>query len=326
MTRVGGDRVREARAPAAPRRTSVPAAVTASLFSRAPLRTALATVLLGVAGSLPAPAPTAAQECPCVGPERGAVIAAGGGVLDESIYRRFVELAGGEDARVVLIPTAGTQYGGHDGWRAIEELKAVGVDKLEILHTRSRDVANLEGFASPLENATGVWFSGGHQWRLVDVYLDTETHRELQDLLERGGVIGGNSAGASALASFLLRGGAYNGEIIATERAQGFGFLHNVAIDQHLMERGRENEMFEVLRREPHLLGIGLNEGSALVVTGDLARVIGGRVAIYDVTDPLTLIPLRWLNPGDAYDLGSRQVILTEDGPTPGVPPTAPAG
>ena len=263
------------------------------------------------------PETASAQPCPCVGPDRGAIIAAGGGQLDESIYRRFVELAGGADARVVLIPTAGTEYGGHDGWRAIEKLREAGVEKLEILHTRSRDVADLEGFASPLENATGVWFSGGHQWRLVDVYLDTETHRELTEVLERGGVVGGNSAGASALASFLLRGGTYNGEIIATERAEGFGFLHNVAIDQHLMERGRENEMFEVLQREPHLLGIGLNEGSAIVVTGNLARVIGGRVAIYDVTDPLTLIPLRWLNPGDAYDLGGRQVILAEEGARP---------
>jgi len=262
-------------------------------------------------------APVGAQTCaqPCVGPERGAIVAAGGGTLDPSIYRRFVELAGGADARVVLIPTAGTAYGGQDGWRAIEELRSAGVEQLEILHTRSRSVADLEAFASPLENATGVWFSGGHQWRLVDVYLDTETHRELRQVLQRGGVIGGNSAGASALASFLLRGGEFNGEIVATERAEGFGLLRNVALDQHLMERGRENEMFEVLRRAPHLLGIGLNEGSAIVVAGDLARVVGGRVAIYDVTDPLTLIPLRWLNPGDVYDLGSRRIILADDAP-----------
>ncbi len=263
---------------------------------------------------LAAALPTGAQECPCVGPPRGAIVAAGGGTLDPGIYARFVELAGGRDARVVLIPTAGTAYGGQDGWRAIEELREAGVEKLEILHTRSRDVADLEVFAAPLEDATGVWLSGGHQWRLVDVYLGTETHRELQAVLERGGVIGGNSAGASALASFLLRGGEYNGEIVATERAEGFGFLRDVALDQHLLERGRENEMFEVLRRAPHLLGIGLNEGSAIVVIGDLARVLGGRVAVYDPTDPLTLIPLRWLGPGDVYDLGARQTVLTEVG------------
>ncbi len=221
-------------------------------------------------------------------------------------------MAGGDDARIVLIPTAGAEYGSHDGWTAIEELKKAGVERLEILHTRSRSVADLEAFASPLERATGVWFSGGRQWRLVDVYLDTETHRELAEVLVRGGVIGGNSAGASALASFLLRGGDDNEVVMTAERDRGFGFLRNVAIDQHLLTRGRENEMFEVLRANPHLLGIGLDEGAALVIAGDLARVMGNRVAIYDVTDPLTLIPLRWLGPGDAYDLGARRTVLDE--------------
>lgn len=255
------------------------------------------------------------QSCrrPCVGPERGAIVAAGGGDLGLPVYQRFVELAGGAEARIVLIPTAGTEYGSHDGWTAIERLREAGVRHLEVLHTRSRSVADLEAFASPLERATGVWFSGGHQWRLVDVYLGTETHRELTEVLARGGVIGGNSAGASALASFLVRGGVRNGEIIATERADGFGFLRNVALDQHLLERGRENEMFQVLRREPHLLGIGLNEGAAIVVAGNLARVVGGDVAIYDLTDPLTLIPLLWLDAGDVYDLGARRVVLEDD-------------
>jgi len=267
--------------------------------------------------------PMTAQSCstPCVGPERGVVIAAGGGRLDDRIYRQFVQLAGGPEARIVLIPTAGAEYGSHDGWTAIEELRAAGVEHLEVLHTRSSSVADLRAFAAPLANATGVWLSGGRQWRLVDVYLDTETHRALTDLLARGGVIGGNSAGASALASFLLRGGDVNGEIIATGRATGFGFLRNVAVDQHLLQRGRENEMFGVLKRQPQLLGIGLNEGAAIVVAGDLARVMGERVAIYDITDPLSLIPLRWLDPGDVYDLGARRVVLEREGPAVLTPP-----
>lgn len=280
----------------------------------------LATLVAGLVIS-GADHPASAQACdrPCVGPTRGAIVAGGGGRLDPLVYERFVELAGGPEARIVLIPTAGTEYGSHDGWTAIERLKEAGAQHLEVLHTRSRSVADLEAFASPLQRATGVWFSGGHQWRLVDVYLGTETHHQLDELLERGGVIGGNSAGASALASFLLRGGEFNGEIIATERAEGFGFLRNVAVDQHLMQRGRENEMFEVLRREPQLLGIGLNEGAAIVVAGDVARVLGDRVAIYDITDPLTLIPLRWLSPGDVYDLGSRRTI-TEGAAVPPPP------
>jgi cyanophycinase len=260
-----------------------------------------------------------AQACdhPCVGPPRGAIIAAGGGKLDPAIYERFVELAGGPHARIVLIPTAGAEFGSHDGWTAIEELQKAGAERLEVFHTRNNRVADLTAFAAPLAEATGVWFSGGRQWRLVDVYLNTESHRAMDALLARGGVIGGNSAGASALASFLVRGGEFNGEIVATERAVGFGFLRDVAVDQHLLARGRENEMFEVLRREPQLLGVGLNEGSAIVVTGDLARVLGERVAIYDNTDPTSLIPLRWLNPGDVYDLGARRIVLTDGGEPP---------
>jgi cyanophycinase len=275
------------------------------------VRAAIALAGLALVG----PGTAVAQLCvrPCVGPERGAVIAAGGGRLDRHIYERFVELAGGADARVVLIPTAGAAEGSHDGWTALEELRRAGVRHIEVLHTRSRSVADLDAFAALLERATGVWLSGGRQWRLVDVYLGTETHRELQAVLARGGVIGGNSAGASALASFLLRGGELNGEIIAAERADGFGFLRNLALDQHLLQRGRVNEMFEVLRQEPQLLGVGLNEGAAIIVTGDLARVVGAGVAIYDITDPLTLIPLRWLGPGDVYDLGQRRMVLEDD-------------
>jgi len=260
---------------------------------------------------------TGAQTCdrPCVGPARGAIIVAGGGNLQDDIYREFVRLAGGPDARIVLIPTAGAQDGSHDGWTAAEELKRVGVQRLDILHTRSRQVADLAVFASPLRDATGVWLSGGRGWRLVDPYLDTETHRELARLLDRGGVIGGNSAGASALASFLLRGGQDGELVMAPEQVEGFGFLRDVAIDQHLLTRARENDLFHVLDAHPHLLGIGLEEGAALLITGDLARVMGRAVAIYDVTDPLTLIPLRWLAPGEVYDLGSRRTVLEDAGP-----------
>ncbi len=257
-----------------------------------------------------------AQACamPCVGPEHGIIIAAGGGNLGPEIYSQFVHLAGGADAKIVLIPTAGAYYGSHDGWTAMEELRRAGVERMEILHTRSPSVADLEAFAAPLREATGVWFSGGRQHRLVDVYLNTRTHRELVALLERGGVIGGNSAGASALASVPVRGSRDGESFTDPERSQGFGFLRNAAIDQHLMARARENDLMGLLKTNPHLLGIGLLEGSAIVVARDLARIIGNRVAIYDVTDPLMLIPMRWLEPGDVYDLGGRRLVLAEEG------------
>ncbi|MEQ8330132.1 MAG: cyanophycinase [Longimicrobiales bacterium] len=256
----------------------------------------------------------AAQACvrPCVGPTRGAVLAAGGGDLGAAIFDRFLELAGGADARIVLIPTAGAEDGSHDAWTALEALRDAGATSIEVLHTRNRNVADLEAFSGPLHDATGVWISGGRQWRLTDVYLHTRVHEALHSLLARGGVIAGNSAGASVLASYLVRGSEKgNAVLVDPDADEGFGFLRNVAIDQHLLARGREMDMLQVLAAEPTLLGIGLDEGAAVVVTRDLAEVIGNaRVAFYDVTDPLSLIPIRWLSPGEVYDLGSRQVIL----------------
>ncbi len=256
-----------------------------------------------------------AQGCerPCVGPGAGAIMAAGGGELRREIYAKFLELAGGHEARIVLVPTAGAEDGSHDAWTALAALRNVGARRIEVLHTRNRKVADLEAFASPLREADGVWISGGRQYRLVDVYLGTRTHEELEAVLARGGVIGGNSAGASVLASYLMRGSEEGNTIVVdADRTEGFGFLRGVALDQHLLARGREDDLLGVLRVRPELLGIGIDEGTAMVVTGDLASVMGeGSVAIYDFTDPLALIPLRYLRDGAVYDLGARQVLTT---------------
>jgi cyanophycinase len=274
------------------------------------------TLLLLTAALAGAPGQVSAQPCerPCVGPRRGAILAAGGGELGSEIYTRFLTLAGGpEKAHIVLIPTAGAEDGSHDAWTALEALQKLGARHIEVLHTRNRRVADLDAFAAPLKDATGVWISGGRQYRLVDVYLGTRTHTGLAAVLARGGVLGGNSAGASVLASYLLRGGENSNQVVVDhDRAEGFGFLRGVALDQHLLARGRENDLIGVLHDHPELLGIGIDEGTALVVTGDVGSVIGsGRVAIYDFTDPLALIPLRYMVRGDAYDLGTRQMVLT---------------
>ena len=273
-------------------------------------------VLLAALALTSVPGEVSAQPCtrPCVGPPRGAILAAGGGELGAEIYGRFLALAGGpEKAHIVLVPTAGAEDGSHDAWTALEALQKLGARHIEVLHTRNRRIADLEPFAAPLKDATGVWISGGRQYRLVDVYLGTRTQVELSAVLARGGVIGGNSAGASVLASYLVRGGETSNEVVVDhDRAEGFGFLRGVALDQHLLARGRENDLIEVLRNQPELLGIGIDEGTALVVTGDVGAVIGtGRVAIYDFTDPLAIIPLRYMSRGDAYDLGARQMVLT---------------
>lgn len=281
------------------------------------LRILPAPILLALALAA-APGQGSAQGCerPCVGPRRGTILAAGGGDLGREIYRRFLSLAGGPEARIVLIPTAGAEDGSHDAWTALVELRDAGARRIEVVHTRQKKIADMEAFVGPLREADGVWISGGRQHRLVDVYLGTRTHRELEGVLDRGGIVGGNSAGASVLASYLVRGGKDGNEIVVDEdRVQGFGLLRGVAIDQHLLARGRETDLISVLKQHPELLGLGLDEGTAIVVRADLASVLGtGRVAIYDFTDPLALIPLRYLVRGAVYDLGARQVVMTDDG------------
>lgn len=131
------------------------------------------------------------------GPPKGSLVVVGGGKIGPAIVERFVNLAGGPDSNLVLIPTAAEDK--ELDLRKLEETfaKQFGVKHVTVLHTRDRQQADSEAFVAPLRQARGVWFGGGRQWRLVDSYLNTLTQRELEAVLERGGVIGGTSAGAT---------------------------------------------------------------------------------------------------------------------------------
>ncbi len=244
-----------------------------------------------------------------IGPDNGSLIIIGGALRDPAIMERFIELAGGKDAKIVVIPTAGgaDRYG--SSWRGLRLFKQAGATDLTVLHTRDRAVADSEDFVRPIEEASGVYFTGGRQWRLADSYLNTRTHRALKDLLARGGVIGGSSAGATIQGSYLVRGDTKTNTIMMGDHEEGFGFLKNVGIDQHLLRRNRHFDLIEVIEAKPELLGIGIDEDTAIVVQGDDFEVIGqGYVAIYDSN---RMIPPRgrfyFLSPGDRYDLKSRQ-------------------
>jgi cyanophycinase len=238
-----------------------------------------------------------------VGPARGSLIVAGGGKLGPEITGRFIELAGGPDAPVVLIPTAQEDTGIAAGWLEKTVLAKAGLKNLIGLHTRDRAVADSEAFAAPLRRARGVWFEGGRQWRLVDSYLGTRTEREIRAVLERGGVIGGSSAGATIQGSYLVRGAREgNTLMMAPGYERGMGFLRDVAVDQHLLVRKRQEDMLPVVAKHPELLGIGIDESTAIVVQGDRFQVVGtSKVAIYQAGQPYY-----FLQPGDVFDLARR--------------------
>ena len=122
------------------------------------------------------------------------------------------------------------------------------------------------------ERDTFVWFTGGRQWRLADSYLGTKVEEELWALLGRGGVIGGSSAGATIQGSYLARGDTKTNTIMMGDHDEGFGFLKNTAIDQHLLRRNRQFDLIEIIEAWPELLGIGIDENTAIVVQGDASK------------------------------------------------------
>jgi cyanophycinase len=255
------------------------------------------------------------------GPATGTLIIAGGGRLSREVVDLFIERAGGKDAGIVYVPTAsGGDLSGNpdDSYGVVRLLKGRGCTDVTVLHTRDPEVANTEAFVEPIERAGGVWFSGGRQWRFTDAYLGTAACGAFHRVLERGGVIAGSSAGATIQGSYLVRGSPKGNTIMmAKGHEQGFGFLENAAIDQHLFKRGRERDIIPVIERFPHLLGIGIDESAAIAVEDGRLWVLGGReggdtgpkVAIYDHAVMTVDEPYQVLRLGDGYDLHARRAI-----------------
>jgi cyanophycinase len=161
-----------------------------------------------------------------------------------------------------------------------------------------------------------VWFDGGRQWNIVDSYAGTLTYREFHKVLERGGVIGGSSAGATIQGDYLVRGDTSGPNVMMTaeqNHQKAFEFLRRVAIDQHIDTRNRWDDLIPVIQRYPNLLGIGLSEGTAIIVRGDTFEVTGkAKVAIHDNARqyPGGQKPYVVLNPGDSFNMKTRQETI----------------
>ena len=159
----------------------------------------------------------------------------------------------------------------------------------KVVHTTERSVADSAEFVAPLTTATGVWLEGGRHWRLTDAYLDTRTEKELFKELDRGGTIGGGSAGATVQGSYMVRGSSSpddNTIMMAPGHEIGFGLFRNVTIDQHVDARHRENDLAAVMAAHPGLLGLGLDQSTSITVHGDTLTVNGPkRVAVWDHKD-----------------------------------------
>jgi cyanophycinase len=254
----------------------------------------------------------------------------------EDVLSRFVELAGGEKARILVIPTA-SQTPGEMGQRYVDVFGKLGAKSVDVLKVEEREDANNQAAIDQVAQATGIFITGGSQARLVAFLCGTHVMEWIRECNANGVVVAGTSAGASIVASHLMLGGTglagNSGESAArkqmVELAAGFGLLQDIIVDQHFSERGRMGRLLSVYAANPGLLGIGLDEDTAVVIDHDgmmevlgsgMVTIIDGRNSISDyfereVGDVLTVgnSHLFVLGPGRFFDLNERQIVM--DGP-----------
>jgi len=263
----------------------------------------------------PSPAPA-----PEYGPAKGTLFIVGGNMQDGLLPQKFIELAGGASKKFVVVPTNGGNRNPdgtlrvYDETRVLQEWKRRGLTNVVMLHTADPKVADTEAFVKPLLDADAVWFDGGRQWNSVDSYMNTRTLKEFWNVLGRGGVIGGTSAGATIQSDYLVRGDTSGPDVMMTEEPnhqRGFAFLKGSAIDQHINSRNRWDDLIPVVKKFPQYLGLGVSEDTAIIVRGDVFEVFGRwKVAVHDnqrAYQPWEK-PYFVLSHGDVYNLKARRV------------------
>ena len=261
----------------------------------------------------------------------GSVIIIGGAedkVRDRVILNRFVTLAGGPDATIVVISTA-SSLGAEAGARYKAVFGELGVNRVRPLHAVTRPQANDESAALLLRDATGVFLTGGNQLRLASTIGGTRLADAILERFRHGAVVAGTSAGASALSSHMIAFGA-SGATPKQRMAQisaGLGLIPGVIVDQHFQQRNRLGRLLSLIAQNPSLLGIGVDEDTAGVVGPDHQLEVIGRGSITVVdgagseTDawevkghrPLMIsgVVLHSLPSGYRFDLRRRNRIAT---------------
>lgn len=248
-----------------------------------------------------AQAEEATAEKPVTQQSVGTLIIAGGGSKDETIRNAFLDALQqiNKNPRVALIPSARDDEDIHSEFYDNHWIRKAGVT-MRVLHTRTPEEANAPHFVETLEGLDGVWMSGGKQQRL-EVYSGTLARQKMFELLKKGGVLGGISAGAAALSPQMISSG-----IDVPEIRNGLGLIKNAVIDQHFSERNRENRLLAAMKKIGDVRGIGIDENTALVVRGEIAEVIGlNKVHIYFSADK----PPEILQPGYIINFSTGKIV-----------------
>ncbi|NHF58125.1 cyanophycinase [Flavobacteriaceae bacterium TP-CH-4] len=245
--------------------------------------------------------------------DQGYVMLMGGGISEQQAA--FINRFCSAERPLVVIPTAysdkAIQRDTH--FRKVRErFRKLGIDSVQMLHTRSRAVANTPAFVQPLEETKAVFFLGGKTAHIVDAYKNTAVQEALEAILQRGGLVAGVSAGSGCQASYFTGKDSLH---------PGFEFLKNTVIMNHFLRKNKQFDHTDFFQKNRHYLGLGIDEGTALIIHKGVGEVVGSSyVAIYDGTDYVRsndeIVPLPsdserfyLLQQGDRYDLNQRQVI-----------------
>ncbi len=231
----------------------------------------------------------------------GALVIGGGGTLPPEVRQRFVDLIGGADARLIVIPAYEAEP--EQITRITDYWHGFGVRDVRLLQAHNRAESDQPAFAEPLDHATGVWLTGGDQAWFAELYVGTQVEQKLKSLLERGGSIGGTSAGAAIMSQVMIRHSP-EGATAAT----GFDLFPKAIIDQHFMHRSRLNRLLGVLKQHPEHMGFGIDEDTALIV-----QLRSGRLGVMGRSYVLAYVPktetgnprYEFLKAGDSINLES---------------------
>ncbi|MBS4008426.1 MAG: cyanophycinase [Clostridium sp.] len=219
--------------------------------------------------------------------KNGSLVVIGGAEDKEGdckILHRFFRLCGGREARIIILSTASTDPGAGEQYGAI--FTDFGADDVRILAVSSRKEANHGEFKQIVADCSGIFFTGGDQLRITGILGGSRLGDALRHAHDRGAVVAGTSAGASVMSETMLVGGVDDAtpkkEII--RMAPGLGLLRQVVIDQHFAQRGRIGRLLSAVAYNPEMLGAGIDEDTALLISEDgVCEVVGsGTVTIID--------------------------------------------
>ncbi|MBK9061983.1 MAG: cyanophycinase [Acidobacteria bacterium] len=289
--------------------------------ARLPLTILLASLCASLACAQ-APAPAAAPP-----PARtGNLVLIGGGEKPDDAMKKFVELAGGPDAPIVAIPTASSEEDAADYYEKLFREK-YGCTKMVSLRIKTREDAVRTDYAELAGKARGIFFGGGDQVRITKALLDTPVGKAIADAYVGGAVVGGTSAGTACQSKLMITGeGDFTGiRAKSVEILEGLGFFPGVVVDQHFVKRQRENRLFSVILEHPELLGVGVDETSAIWVRPDRTFQVMGKssVMVFDAAGAVVArqpdaagkdllgvhgLKVHVLLPGEVFDLNSRSV------------------